>query len=157
VTEERADVLLVCSSGGHLVQMLALREAWGDFSRVWVTADTSDARSLMAGERMVAAHGPAHRSVRKLLLNLVLAWQLITVVRPKIVLSTGAAIAVPFVWVARLRGIEVIHIESLTRIHKPSLSGRLIAPAATRIYVQWPELGKAMSRSRYVGSVVSLR
>lgn len=157
MTEERADVLLVCSSGGHLVQMLALREAWGDFSRVWVTADTSDARSLMAGERMVAAHGPAHRSVRKLLLNLVLAWQLITVVRPKIVLSTGAAIAVPFVWVARLRGIEVIHIESLTRIHKPSLSGRLIAPAATRIYVQWPELGKAMSRSRYVGSVVSLR
>ena len=157
MTEERADVLLVCSSGGHLVQMLALREAWGDFSRVWVTADTSDARSLMAGERMVAAHGPAHRSLRKLLLNLVLAWQLITVVRPKIVLSTGAAIAVPFVWVARLRGIEVIHIESLTRIHKPSLSGRLIAPAASRIYVQWPELGKAMSRSRYVGSVVSLR
>jgi beta-1,4-N-acetylglucosaminyltransferase len=157
VTEERADVLLVCSSGGHLVQMLALREAWGDFSRVWVTADTSDARSLMAGERMVAAHGPAHRSLRKLLLNLVLAWQLITVVRPKIVLSTGAAIAVPFVWVARLRGIEVIHIESLTRIHKPSLSGRLIAPAASRIYVQWPELRNAMSRSRYVGSVVSLR
>jgi len=157
VTEERADVLLVCSSGGHLVQMMALREAWGDFSRVWVTADTSDARSLMAGERMVAAHGPAHRSLRKLLLNLALAWRLITVVRPKIVLSTGAAIAVPFVWVARLRGIEVIHIESLTRIHKPSLSGRLIAPAASRIYVQWPELGKAMSRSRYVGSVVSLR
>ena len=157
MTEERADVLLVCSSGGHLVQMMALREAWGDFSRVWVTADTSDARSLMAGERMVAAHGPAHRSLRKLVLNLVLAWRLITAVRPHIVLSTGAAIAVPFVWIARLRGIEVIHIESLTRIHKPSLSGRLIAPAASRIYVQWPELGETMSRSRYVGSVVSLR
>ncbi|MGH3061637.1 MAG: hypothetical protein ACRDNA_09545, partial [Gaiellaceae bacterium] len=52
-----ADVLLVCSTGGHLLQLLALRGAWGEFSRVWVTFDKSDARSLLAEEHVVYAHG----------------------------------------------------------------------------------------------------
>ena len=42
-------VLLVCSSGGHLLQLLALRDAWDQFPRVWVTFDKSDARSLLRG------------------------------------------------------------------------------------------------------------
>lgn len=153
---ERADVLLVCSPGGHLLQMMALREAWGEFSRVWVTAAASDAKSLLADERVVTAYGPAHRSPKKLVQNLVLAWRVISSVQPRIVLSTGAAIAVPFVWVARLRGVEVVHVESLTRIHRPSLSGRLIAPAATVTYVQWPELRPAMRRANYAGAVLSV-
>ena len=157
MNEDHADVLLVCSSGGHLLQMMALRPAWEDLSRVWVTAGTSDARSLLAAEQVVIAYGPAHRSLTKLLLNIVLAWQVISRVQPRVVMSTGAAIAVPFVWIARLRGIQVVHIESLTRVHRPSLSGRMIAPAANHLYVQWPELRDSMHRSQFVGAVLSLR
>ncbi len=154
---ERADVLLVCSPGGHLLQMMALRPAWDGFSRVWVTGGTPDAHSLLEKERVVTAHGPAHRSPTKLVLNLLLAWRVLGRVQPRVVLSTGAAIAVPFVWTARLRGIDVVHIESFTRVYRPSLSGRLIAPAACHLYVQWPELRDSMRGSRYVGAVMSLR
>jgi beta-1,4-N-acetylglucosaminyltransferase len=156
----RADVLLVCSTGGHLLQLVALRNAWDGFSRVWVTFDKSDARSLLADERVTFARGPTNRNfgllaVRNLIRNSVLAFRLLRAVRPKVVLTTGAGVAVPFAWVGRLLGARVVYVESLTRIDHPSLSCRLIAPVATRIYAQWPELTRAVPRARYLGSVVS--
>ena len=154
------DVLLVCSTGGHLLQLLALREAWDGFSRVWVTFDKSDARSLLADERVVFAHGPTNRNfgllaLRNMLRNGWTAFGLVRAVRPKVVLTTGAGVAVPYAWVGRLLGARVVYVESLTRIERPSLSCRLIAPVATRIYAQWPELRRAVPRARYLGSVVS--
>ena len=62
-------VLLVCSTGGHLLQLLELRLAWEDFPRVWVTFEKSDSASLLHGERVVHAHGPTNRSIPNLLRN----------------------------------------------------------------------------------------
>jgi len=150
----RADVLLVCSSGGHLLQLLALREGWAGFSHVWVTNDRSDARSLLAGEQVAYAHWPTIRNLKNLVRNTLLAWGIVRAVRPKVVVTTGAATAVPFAWVARLHGARVVYIESLSRIRTPSLSCRLIAPIASRIYVQWPDLIDALPRARYAGTVL---
>lgn len=150
---ERPDVLLVCSSGGHLLQLLALRDAWGGFARTWVTFDKSDARSLLRGESVVFAHGPTNRNTRNLLRNLLLAWRLCRRTRPAVVLTTGAGVAVPFAWVGRLVGARVVYVESFTRIDTPSLSCRLIAPFADRVYVQWPELAPAVPGSRYAGNL----
>jgi beta-1,4-N-acetylglucosaminyltransferase len=151
----RADLLLVCSSGGHLLQLVALREAWSSYDRAWVTFDKSDARSLLEGETVHYAYGPTNRSIKNLLRNLALAWGLIREVRPKVMLTTGAGVAVPFAWIARLRGAKVVYVESLSRIEGPSLSFRLIEPVATRLYVQWPELAQALPRTRFVGNVFS--
>src|SRR5436309_8524288 len=149
--ERRADVLLVCSSGGHLLQLHALRDAWAPYSRAWVSLDKSDTRTLLVGERVYLAHGPTVRNLGNLLRNLVLAWRVVGEVRPRVMLSTGAGLAVPFAWIARLRGARVVYVESLSRIDTPSLSCRLIAPVAHRIYVQWPELLVALPRARYAG------
>jgi beta-1,4-N-acetylglucosaminyltransferase len=78
-------------------------------------------------------------------------------VRPKVLVTTGAGVAVPFAWIARLRGAKVVYVESLSRIHGPSLSYRLIAPVADRMYVQWPELARALPRTRFAGNVFSAR
>ena len=154
-SSQRADLLLVCSTGGHLIQLVALRDAWERFERAWVTFDKSDARSLLAEERVYFAHGPTNRSVKNLLRNLRVAWRVVRDVRPRVVVTTGAGIAVPFAWVARLRGATVVYVESLARIEGPSLSYRLIAPVAARRYVQWPELAQALPRTRFVGNVFS--
>lgn len=149
----RSDLLLVCSTGGHLLQLVALREVWEDFPRTWVTFDKSDARSLLAGEHVVYAHGPTNRNVPNLLRNLGLAVRLVRELRPRVVLTTGAGVAVPFVWVGRLFGARAVYVESFTRIDKPSLSLRLIAPFADRVYAQWPELRAEVPRARALGSV----
>jgi beta-1,4-N-acetylglucosaminyltransferase len=59
--------------------------------------------------------------------------------------------------VGRLHGSSVVYVESITRIEAPSLSCRLIAPITARVYVQWPELARALRGSLYVGSVFDVR
>jgi UDP-N-acetylglucosamine:LPS N-acetylglucosamine transferase len=153
--EEHVDLLLVCSTGGHLAQLRALRETWEPFSHAWVTFDKSDARSLLAGERVYYAFQPTNRNAKNLARNLWLAWRLLGRLRPKVVLTTGAGVAVPFAWMARLRGSRFVYVESFTRIDAPSLSCRLVAPVADRIYAQWPELVETVPQARYVGNVFS--
>ena len=59
--------LLVCSTGGHLLQLVAVREAWVEHTHVWVTFDKSDARSLLPGRARllrVRAHEPQREEPR---------------------------------------------------------------------------------------------
>jgi UDP-N-acetylglucosamine:LPS N-acetylglucosamine transferase len=114
-------------------------------------------RSLLAHERVYHGFGPAARSGVNLLRNLRLANRLISELRPKVVVSTGAAMCVPFVWVARLRGVKVFYVETVARIDSPSLTCRLVRPVADRLYVQWPELAERVRGSIYVGSVFATR
>jgi beta-1,4-N-acetylglucosaminyltransferase len=148
------DVLLVSSTGGHLLQMHLLRDAWAGLDRVWVSHDTDDARSLLKDETVFFAHWPTTRHVPNLARNLVLAWRLISTLKPRAIISAGAGVAVPFLWIGRLRGSKVVYVESLTRVGQPSLSCRLISPVAHRVYAQWPELTSTLPNARFVGNVL---
>lgn len=156
-TANRTDVLLVCSGGGHLLQLSCLRSAWEGHSSAWVVAshEGSDVRSLLAGERVTYAHYPTTRNPGNLVRNLALAWRTLGRLRPKVIVTTGAGVAVPFAWAARLRRVRVVYVESLARAEAPSLSCRLVAPVADRVYVQWPDLIPAIPAARYSGTVFS--
>jgi hypothetical protein len=159
-TRKRAggtDLLLVCSAGGHLLQLWMLDEVWRHRPHTWVTLPQEDALSLLAGEQVVYAHGPTTRNLANLARNLLLAWRVVRSMRPRILLTTGAGVAVPFAWIARLHGATVVYVESLTRVERPSLSCRLIAPVAARVYAQWPDLTNTVSRARFVGNVLGSR
>jgi beta-1,4-N-acetylglucosaminyltransferase len=151
------DVLLVCSPGGHLLQLLALRRAWEGFSTAWVSLGRADARSLLADDRVYFAHGPTNRNIPHFFRNLILAVQLLRLLRPRVIVTTGAGVAVPFAWIGRILGSRVIYIESLSRVDDVSLSCRLIRPVADRIYGQWPEFVRAYPHARYAGSVFGTR
>jgi UDP-N-acetylglucosamine:LPS N-acetylglucosamine transferase len=147
------DVLLVCSAGGHLLQLSLLAHAWGGIPHAWVTLDREDAR-LLAGEQVFYGHGPTERNIPNLLRNTVVAWKVVRRLRPEAIVTTGAGLAVPFAWIGRLFGAKVIYVESLTRIHGPSLTYRLVRPVTDRVYVQWPELARELRGARYAGNVL---
>jgi UDP-N-acetylglucosamine:LPS N-acetylglucosamine transferase len=151
---ERADVLLVCSSGGHLLQLRSLAAAWSELSHTWVVEDTPDTRSVLAGEDAMFLKPVSARDLPGAFRNAFRARKVLRKLRPHVVVTTGAAIAVPFAWLARARGVRVVYIESITRIDGPSLSCRLVAPVATRVYVQWPELAEHVRGARYAGAVL---
>ena len=145
--------LLVASSGGHLLELDQLRGIWEQDERHWVTFDKPDARSLLAGERVTFAHHPTNRSLRNLLRNVVLAARLLRRLRPSTIVTTGAGVAVPFCYLGRLYGAQVIYIESFARVTQPSLTARLVHPAADRFFVQWPALTKHFDKAEYLGAL----
>lgn len=146
-------ILLVASPGGHLLQMLALEPAWHDIQHRWVTLASPDSKNLLASEAVVHAYGPTPRNVGNFLRNLRLAWRTVRDFRPDVILSTGAALAVPFFVVGRLHRLRLVYVESFTRVNRPALSGRLVYPLADVFFVQWPST-RAGRRAIYAGSVV---
>jgi UDP-N-acetylglucosamine:LPS N-acetylglucosamine transferase len=134
-----AKVLMVCSSGGHLAQMLTMEPWWRQHDRWWATFQTPDAESSLVGERVSWVFHPTTRSARNAVRNLGLAVRLLRAVRPDVVLSTGAAVAVPFFLVARAMRIPTVFIEVYDRIDSATLTGRLCRPLSTLSCVQWEE------------------
>lgn len=148
--------LLVASSGGHLLQLWQLRDLWPAEERHWITFDRPDARSLLEGENVTWAFFPTNRNIPNLLRNLRLSVRAARALRPRAVVTTGAGVAVPFCLTARLSGGRVVYIESLTRIEKPSLTGRLVHPWAHDFFVQWPDLVHVFRKARFEGTVFDL-
>ena len=142
---------LVCSAGGHFLQLHSLGDVWRDVPRVWVTLPAVDTQSLLKEEQVRWAFGPTNRNLVNFFRNLRLAFSILREERPGTVLSTGAGVSVPFVWVARLLGIRTIFIEDLTRVSGLSLSGKLVYWVADVFLVQWPELAKRYRRAQYRG------
>jgi hypothetical protein len=146
--------LLVCSPGGHLVQMLSLEPAWRDLEAKWVTLPGADVDFLLDGHEVVLGHGPTNRSLKNLVRNFRLAWRTVRDYRPNVILSTGAALAVPFFIVGRLHRTRCVYVESFTRVNNLSWSGRIVYPFAHAFFVQWPSLTKRFRKAKHVGSVV---
>src|SRR2546423_7280202 len=146
-------VLLVASSGGHLAQLLALAPWWSERRRVWVTFDTPDARSQLGGEDAVWAFYPTRRSLRNLCRNLWLAVRTVPRVRPDIVVSTGAGVALPFFLAARFRRIPTVYVEVYDRIDTRTLTGRLCRPFTTLFCVQWEEQLRLYPGAELIGQL----
>ena len=153
-TGERHRALLVGSSGGHLAQLLALEPWWRDWQRTWVTFDTQDALSRLADEPTVWAHHPTTRNLPNLLRNLWLAVRVVRRERPDVVVSTGAAVALPFFLVARVLGIPTFFIEVYDRIDSRTLTGRLVRPFTTTFCVQWEEQLELYPGARVIGCLL---
>lgn len=130
---------LVCSSGGHLLQLHSLKPFWQDFNRFWVTYPTSDAKSLLAGEEVHwLAHG-GERNVLNALRDIPFTFRVLQSEKPLILLTTGARIAVPFFYLGRIMGCKLIYLESISRVNSLSLSFKLAANISHKRLVQWPE------------------
>lgn len=147
----RVRVLLVCSSGGHLAQLLQLRPWWEHHERRWVTFDLADARSKLAGETLEPAHHPTTRNAANTLRNARLAWTVTRDFAPDVVVSNGAGVAVPFFAVAKTLGIPTVFVEVYDRVDSRTLTGRLCRPLSSRFLVQWAEQQDLYPSSTLIG------
>jgi len=145
---------LVGSSGGHLAQLMALRPLWEAYDRFWVTFPTEDARSLLADERVYWCYHPTNRNLKNLIRNMRLAIRVLKKERPTHLVSTGAAVAVPFFYVGRICGASLVFIETFDRIDTPTLTGRIVHPITQHMFVQSPEQRALYRRAEVLGPLL---
>ena len=146
-------VCLVGSSGGHLTHLYMLKPFWQNRDRFWVTFDKADAQSLLQGETMYPCYYPTNRNVKNLLRNTVLAWKVLRKEKPDLIISSGAAVAVPFFYLGKLFGAKTVYIEVFDRIDKPTLTGKLVHPVTDLFVVQWEEMLEVYAKAVNLGSI----
>ncbi|CYU42866.1 PssD/Cps14F family polysaccharide biosynthesis glycosyltransferase [Streptococcus suis] len=146
-------ICLVGSSGGHLKHLYLLKQFWKEEERFWVTFDKEDARSILKDEQFYPCHFPTNRNLINLIRNTFLAFRILKEKKPDVIISSGAAVAVPFFYIGRLMGVKTVYIEVFDRIDKATLTGRLVYPVTDKFIVQWEEMKKVYPKSIYLGSI----
>lgn len=146
-------VCLVGSSGGHLTHLYMLKQFWINKERFWVTFDKEDARSLLQGEKLYPCYYPTNRSLKALIINTGLAIKVLLKEKPDLIISSGAAVAVPFFYLGKLFGAKLIYIEVFDRIDKPTISGKLVYPIVDKFIVEWEEMKKVYPKAINLGSI----
>ena len=144
---------LVGSSGGHLTHLYMLKPTWQKYERFWVTFDKEDARSLLKEEKVYSCYYPTNRNIKNLIRNTFVAWKVLRKEKPDILVSSGAAVAVPFFYLRKLFGKKLIYIEVFDRVDKPTLTGRLVYPITDQFIVQWEEQLKVYPKAINLGSI----
>jgi UDP-N-acetylglucosamine--N-acetylmuramyl-(pentapeptide) pyrophosphoryl-undecaprenol N-acetylglucosamine transferase len=147
--------ILAASTGGHLEQLIRLRKRLRPepSSVVWVTPDEPQSRSLLAGQPVYHLKYVPPRRADLVLANSPATHQLLREGRYDRVVSTGAAMALSVLAMARARGIPCHWIESSARAAGPSLTGRIVSGIpGMHLYTQYPSW--ADGRWAYRGSVL---
>lgn len=147
-------VLFVGSAGGHLAQLLQLGAWFEQHDRLWVTFRLPDAESLLTTERVVWGYHPTTRNIGNLVRNLGLAWRVIRRERPDVVVSSGAAIAVPFFWLGRLHGARTVYIEVIDRMDTRTLTARLCSPVTDLFVTQDESQARLFPGSTQIGRLL---
>lgn len=94
-------VLLVTSSGGVLLDLLALRPWWSRHEASWVAVAAADTSSALAGQPVTWV--PESVGVWR-------AFRVLRKVRPDLVVSAGRRVATPFFLVARVLRVPAIGV-----------------------------------------------
>ncbi len=146
-------ICLVGSSGGHLTHLYMLKPFWNDKDRFWATFDKEDARSLLKGEKIYPVYYPSNRSIKALIINTFRAIKILRKERPDLIISSGAAPAIPFFWIGKLMGAKTIYIEVFDRIDKSTIAGKLCYPVTDRFIVEWEEMKKVYKKAINLGAI----
>lgn len=144
-------VLAVASGGGHWIELVRLRPAFGDYDTVYVGVATPRPEEV-GGSRVYVVNDATRWSrlalARLALRLLVILWK----ERPDVVVSTGAAPGCICVCAAKLMGARTVWIDSIANAEQLSLSGRLAGRFSDLWLTQWPDLARP-GGPRFLGTV----
>lgn len=148
-------ICLIASSGGHLEQIKQLKEVYNKYDCFYVTTRTK------ATEQMNQKHYIVSDLVRKNKMVMMLRmikmmfeqFRIYMKEKPDVILTTGAAVAIPMCLIGKLFQKKVIYIESFARMSSPNKTGTLIYKFADLFIIQWEALRKYYPRAVYGGSI----
>jgi len=145
---------LVCSAGGHLTETLHLKKFYSRHPHFFITFKRMDTSELTEDEKVHFVADPGRNPIN-FLKCAIQTFNVLLKEKPDIIISTGAGVAVPACYLAKLFfDSKIIFIESFCRVEEPSLSGKFIYPISDLFLVQWPEmLKKYGGKAVYKGAI----
>ena len=147
-------VAIVGSSGGHLTHMMMLKPFWKEHNRFFVTFDKEDANSQLKDEKVYHCFFPTNRNFKNLIKNTFLTFKILKEEKPDLIISSGAAIAIPFFFLGKIFfRTKCVYVEVFDRIDKGTIAGKFCYKFADKFFVQWNEQLKVYPKAINLGSI----
>jgi hypothetical protein len=149
----RYRVLLVSSSGGVLLDLLALKPWWSRHSVSWLAVRAPDTAVLLKGERV---HWEREQSARRPLPLLTATWRALKVLRAErsdLIISAGSGIAVGVFIAARLLRVPALWLETFNIVGTPGIASTMCGKLADAVLVQRPSLVNSRPRAVLLGEL----
>jgi UDP-N-acetylglucosamine:LPS N-acetylglucosamine transferase len=145
-------ILAIASAGGHWIQLLRLKPAFEGHDLSFASTKKSFADTVK-GYKFYSIPDASRWNKLKLVYSLFCVLKLIFVLRPNIVITTGAAPGLMGIIAGKLIGAKTVWVDSIANVENLSMSGKIAASIADKSYTQWPELSN--SKITFSGSVLS--
>jgi beta-1,4-N-acetylglucosaminyltransferase len=147
-------IALVSSHGGHLTQILKIIKAFTGQKIFFVTYFSSRDDYL----RSIAPAYFIPNTGRRFFLRVwSVFWSLIILLRerPQVVFSTGAELALPFFFWAKILRMRTFYLETWSAVNALTNTGKYVYRLADEFWVQWPELLAVCGpKAKYMGGII---
>ena len=139
MSSRKNKILGISSGGGHLTELM--RGLNGLDNITYVVFKTAYTKETLKGVAHFFIIDP-HISKIKYFINAIWALFLYIRIRPDVVVSTGAGIAIPMIMIAKKMGSKIVFIETGARVTTPSKTGLFAYKYSDLFIVQYMPLLK---------------
>lgn len=153
-------VMFISSTGGHLEELMQLKEMFSKYDYYIVTEKTKTNLNLKTkypNRVSFLIYGSYTTFLKKLvypfklIINCFKSFFIYIKVKPKYIVSTGAHTAGPMCCIGKLFGSKIIFIETFANSKTKSKTGSLVYKFADLFIVQWEEMLKLYPNAIYGG------
>lgn len=150
-------VVFISSTGGHLTELLELRNLFKKYNYHIITEKTKSNASLKSEYKekiSYLAYGTKEHMLSYIFIfpwNCIKSLYFFLKIRPDAIVTTGSHTAVPMCYIAKLFGKKVVYIETFANMQTKTLAGRLVYPIANLFIVQWESMLKLYPKAVYGG------
>jgi UDP-N-acetylglucosamine:LPS N-acetylglucosamine transferase len=149
---KKKKIMLVASSGGHWIQLNCLLPAFEGYEQIFVTTEPNYRSCVGNNQFLLVPDASRWSKMRSIWLAFVVFTHVLRV-RPKVVVSTGAAPGFFALFFGKKLGARTIWLDSIANVEELSMSGRMAGKHADLWLTQWEHLA-IPGGPRYVGSLL---
>lgn len=158
-------ICLSCAPGGHLSQLLEIREAFDEHETFFVLIDSEITQKTDLGRVIHVKTPPQPRKIKNFNLHkfqlfiyyLSLVFPSVTILlkeRPHVIVGHGGSATLILFYIGKFLGTRLIFIETVERVKDLSGTGKLVYPITDLFIVQWESLKKKYEKSVYWGRII---
>lgn len=149
-------IMFISSTGGHLNEMLELKELFNKYEYCLITEKTKNNLSLKKKYKNVnyLLYGTKDHFLTypfKLLFNTFKSFLLYLKYEPSVIITTGAHTAGPMCLIGKIFGSKIIYIETMANIRTKTITGKIIYKFADVFLVQWENMLELYPKAIYGG------
>lgn len=156
-------ICLICPPGGHLDEFISVFDAFKGHDVFAVISGAETTGKLIGMRRIYYFENPQRPIflvfyIFSLIFNCVrLILPCIKILieeRPDVIMGCSGEATIIMSYLGKLMGVRLIFLESLTRVHDISISGKLVLDIADLLLVQWSSLTQRYKKAKYWGKVI---